>query len=98
MPRLNDNQPQALLPQRMGLRREEAAELTGVSLPVIDAQIVAKKLKVRFIGRRIVILPAELEAWLASLPTEPQWSAPEPQLGAKRPGRPRKDTALAATA
>ncbi len=47
---------------------EEAARRIGSSRTVIFAMIAAGELKARKLGRRTLILDADLRAWLNSLP------------------------------
>lgn len=58
------------LSQRVSLTRAEAAEVVGVSEATLRRAIDRGDLVARFSGRKTLIRPADLEAWVESLPTE----------------------------
>jgi hypothetical protein len=48
---------------------KEAAAITGVALWAIRSAVWGRKLPARFIGKRQIVLRADLEKWIASAPT-----------------------------
>ncbi|MDO8397975.1 MAG: DNA-binding protein [Bradyrhizobium sp.] len=48
---------------------DDVTKLTGVGRSFIDEEIKAGNLKMRKAGRRTLIFDADLNAWLASLPS-----------------------------
>lgn len=49
-----------------------AAEATGVSVSTIQAAVAAGDLVASYVGRKPVFRAVELDAWVASLPNQPQ--------------------------
>lgn len=50
--------------QRRAYRIHEAAEATGLSVGMIRKEIEAKRLKKTHVGRAVLILAEDLDAWL----------------------------------
>src|SRR3954453_21811485 len=55
---------------------EELRRLTGLGRTTLYAEIKARRLVARKVGRRTVILRADFEKWAAELPLS-RWSAPK---------------------
>jgi hypothetical protein len=56
------------LAERLSLSPEEASALTGIGLTSIREAIGHSCLKAKKHGRRTIILPDDLKAWLKALP------------------------------
>ncbi|KYK48145.1 hypothetical protein A1D31_00010 [Bradyrhizobium liaoningense] len=56
------------LADRLSLSTEEASALTGIGLTSIREAISSGKLDARKHGKRTIILPDDLRAWLRTLP------------------------------
>ena len=56
------------LAERLSLSPEETSALTGIGLTSVREAISGGVLKAKRHGRRVVVLPAEIKAWLDSLP------------------------------
>lgn len=54
--------------ESLTLDREQAAKYTGLSIASIDREIVAKRLKAKKYGKRVLILRSEAERFVESLP------------------------------
>lgn len=50
--------------EKLKLSRQEAAELTGESLSIIDDAIAAGDLRSFIVGRRRFVKPADLSKWV----------------------------------
>lgn len=49
----------------------QAAELASVSYETMRLAVRGHRIAARYVGRKALIRPADLEAWLDSLPEEP---------------------------
>lgn len=58
----------AALPDKLSFSYETLAEATDTNRTTLFGEAKAGRLKVRKLGRRTVILRADAEAWLQSLP------------------------------
>lgn len=56
------------LAERLSLSPEEASALTGIGLTSIRAAVSNRALAAHKHGKRTIILPDDLKAWLRSLP------------------------------
>jgi excisionase family DNA binding protein len=56
------------LTDRLSLSPEEASALTGIGLTSIRQAVASHALTARKHGRRTIILPDDLKAWLKALP------------------------------
>ena len=56
------------LKDRLSLSPEEASALTGIGLTSIRQAVASHALAARKHGRRTIILPDDLKAWLEALP------------------------------
>ncbi|MDI3559600.1 helix-turn-helix domain-containing protein [Bradyrhizobium sp. Arg816] len=56
------------LAERLSLSPEETSALTGIGLTSVREAISDGVLKAKKHGRRVLVLPAEITAWLNSLP------------------------------
>lgn len=56
------------LADRFSLSPEEASAITGIGLTSVREAINEGKLNAKRHGRRIVLLPDEIRAWLKALP------------------------------
>lgn len=50
------------------LSRADASEASGISEDMLDRAIKRGDLKAKALGRRVLIRPADLDAYIASLP------------------------------
>jgi excisionase family DNA binding protein len=51
---------------RIALRIAEAARALGISKPTVEAEIRAGRLRVRRVGRRVLVPVAAIEEWLSA--------------------------------
>ena len=65
---LADQKDKVSLAERLSLSPEEGSALTGIGLTSIRAAVSSGDLKAKKHGRRIIILPEDIKAWLKALP------------------------------
>lgn len=56
-------------PNALSFSLKEATQVTGVALWAIRSAIWARKLSAHLIGKRQIVLRADLEKWIANQPT-----------------------------
>ncbi|MGY3501684.1 helix-turn-helix domain-containing protein [Bradyrhizobium sp. USDA 4471] len=56
------------LAERFALSPEETSAITGIGLTSVREAISGGALKAKKHGRRVIVLPEEIKAWLQSLP------------------------------
>jgi hypothetical protein len=61
--------PLAVNPNAISFSLKEAAAITGLALWAVRSAIWDRQLKAHFVGKRQIVLRADLEQWLASTPT-----------------------------
>jgi excisionase family DNA binding protein len=57
--------------EHMALTVDQAAKVTGLSRDSLEGARDREELPFRYPGRKPLLLPEDLRAWLASLPTTP---------------------------
>jgi hypothetical protein len=61
--------PLEVNPQALSFSLKEAAAITGLALWAVRSAIWDRQLAAHFVGKRQIVLRADLEQWLASTPT-----------------------------
>jgi hypothetical protein len=62
--------PLAVNPQAISFSLKEAAAITGLALWTLRTAVWERRLPARLFGKRQIILRADLEQWLVSVPLE----------------------------